>query len=180
MVLRCAFAGAGLLLPALRDLGLGDHLGSQGRARLLALAVPLKLRPLASADPALRWLAGQDADQPPPGEVNWPDAATQPAPLRALQDDAASHGEGPGMPALRAVLDRFCTGLRGLQGSSADYLARQFLMQPGEIESRPRQVVLRLGPLPLRLLLVMGGRTGDQGPIPWLGSRNLIIEVPHA
>lgn len=177
---RSAFAGTVLLLPVLRDLGLADRLGATGRAQVLALAVPSALRPLASADPALHWLAGRDPDEARPGPVDWPAADTLPNPLRPLSEDAASHGTGPGMPTLRCVLDRFALGLRGMSGASADYLSRQFLMQPGEIEIRPREVILRLGPLPLRLLLVMGGRTGGQGPIPWLGGRSLIVEVPHA
>jgi hypothetical protein len=179
-LLRSAFAGTGLLLPALHELDLADRLRSQGRTRLLCAAVPRSLRPLAEADPGLRWLAGREADGAGPVPVDWPGDQDFPAPLRPLAEDLATHGDGPEMPALRAVLDRFATGLRGMPGASANYLARQFLMQPGEIDIRPREVVLRLGPLPLRLLLVMGGRTGPQGPIPWLGNRTLIVEVPHA
>jgi hypothetical protein len=179
-VQRSAFAGTGLLLPILRDLGLADRLGAAGRAQILALAVPSALRPLASADLMVRWLAGKDDDHVQRGPVDWPAADLLPAPLRPLSEDAASHGSGPGMPTLRYLLDRFSMGLRGLPGASADYIARQFLVQQGEVESRPREVILRLGPLPLRLLLVMGGRTGPQGPIPWLGNRTLVVEVPHA
>ncbi|MCU0827171.1 MAG: hypothetical protein MUE52_07140 [Tabrizicola sp.] len=179
-VRRSAFAGTGLLLPMVRDLGLAECLGPNGRAQLLALAVPSALRPLASADPALHWLADWEEGEARSGPVDWPAADSLPSPLRQVSQDAASHGTGPGMPTLRCVLDRFSLGLRGMSGASAEYLAHQFLMQPGEIESRPRDVILRLGPLPLRLLLVMGGRTGAQGPIPWLGNRTLIVEVPHA
>lgn len=179
-VQRSAFAGLGLLLPAIRDLRLDDRLGARGRAALLCAAIPRRLRPLALADPAIQALAGRDDPGAGRPAIDWPAAPDLSAPSRPIADDAPSHGDGPEMPALRAVLDRFATGLRALPGASADYLARQFFLQPGEIEHCPREVVLRLGQVPLRLLLLMGGRTGPQGPIPWLDSRTLVVEVAHA
>ncbi|MCX7289000.1 MAG: hypothetical protein NTW20_16030 [Rhodobacterales bacterium] len=178
--LRSRFAGVGLLLPAISDLHLADRLQATGRMRLLAFAVPQSLRPLAMADPVLRWLAGRDPDSLPAAPINWPRATDLPPPLRPLADDTPTHGNGPEIAALRAVLDRFATGLRGMEGASADYLARQFLLQPGEIEVGPKEILLRLGPVPLRILLVMAGRTGSQGPIPWLGDRRLVVEVANA
>jgi hypothetical protein len=178
--LRSGFAGVGLLLPAIRDLCLADRLGASGRMRLLASAMPRTLRPLAEADPLLRWLGGRDPDLPPTSSVNWPRAEDLPGPLRQIALDAPTHGDGPEIVTLRAVLDRFATGLRGLEGASADYLARQFLMQPGDVEISPKDVVLRLGAVPLRILLLMAGRTGFQGAIPWLGDRRLVVEVASA
>lgn len=179
LIIRSSFSGVGLLLPAIRALRLGDRLGPPGLVLLMAHAIPKALRPLALRDAGVRWLAGCSPDQRLTDTIDWPRADDiAKAGQQSRQAGGAPHDKLVD-PALRAVLDHFSAGLRGLPGSSTDYLARQFLMQPGEIHISPQDITLRLGSVPLRILLVMGGRTGPQGRVPWLADRQLIVEVAH-
>lgn len=167
--LRSSFAGLALLLAPLAAAGLAAPLGAEGRHRLLAAAVRPGLRPLAGLDPALRLLSG--APDPAPVAPAWP-AATEP--LRGL---AASHGIGPETGALGLVLDLLAQGIRGMERASAEYLAQQFLERPGWLQLSPREIVVRLDPLPMGILLRMSGRTGPQLLAPWFGPRALRLEV---
>jgi len=146
------FAGLALLLPAIRQLGLSEHLGASGLQRLLVAAIPPPWRVLAACDPALRWLSGLPSEAPVHAEgIDWPGSAgLDPQRLAA---DAQSHGDGPELPVLRVVLDAFATGLRGMEGASAGYLAAQFLARPGRLERDDGRLAVRLDGLPLRILL---------------------------
>ena len=171
------FAGLALLLPAIRVLGLSDRLGASGLQRLLVAAVPPPGRALAAGDPALRWLSGLPSDAPVRAEgIDWPGSAGL-DPHR-LAVDAQSHGDGPELPALRAVLDAFTAGLRGMDGASAGYLAAQVLARPGRFERDDARLAVRLDGVPLRVLLRIGGRLGAQGRVEWLSGRELVIEAP--
>jgi len=175
--LRSGFAGLGLLLPAVRQLGLAERLGPAGLHRLLVAAIPPPARALAAGDAALRWLSGLPPhERPGDAEIDWPSAADAEG-LR-LASDVESHGDGPEMPALRMVLDAFAAGLPGMSGSSAAYLAAQFLARPGRLDRDARRLVVRVEGVPLRILLAMGGRLGPQGPLDWLDGRELVLEAP--
>ena len=171
------FAGLALLLPAIRASGLAERLGASGLQRLLVVAIPPPRRALAAGDPALRWLSGLPSEAPVRAEgIDWPGSTgLEPHHLAA---DAQSHGDGPELPALRAVLDGFAAGLRGMDGASAGYLTAQFLARPGRLERDDDRLAVRLDGVPLRILLRIGGRLGTQGPVEWLGGRELVIEAP--
>jgi hypothetical protein len=175
-----AFAGTALLLPACRALQVYDRLGPAGLNRLLAAAIRPPQRLLAGMDRPLRLLSGLPEDVDPerlPAQRAWPSAEELGIDPGRLARDAATHGDIPELPSLRAVLDRFVTGLRGMEGSSADYLARQFLHQSGTLLVEPDRLTIRLHRLPLRVLLGMAGRLGDLGRFEWLGQRALVIEA---
>ena len=174
LVRQTAFAGLALLLPAVRERGLFEVVGRAGIYQLLLDAVPAPYRPLAWGDPGPALLAGIDPEDTTivrQVAVNWPATA-----------DAETDGqdEPEYLPATRAVLRRFARGLRGFEGSSAGYLGRQFLFVPGEITIDGRTVTVTLQQAPLGVILQMAGRTGEQGLLPWLEDRMLIVNLPGA
>lgn len=163
-------AGAGLLLPVLQASGLAERLGARGREQLLIFALRPASRPAAGGDAVLRRLCGLPAPEEPPPD--WP--AAEETPERNL----ASHGEGPEAPAAFRILREFGARLPGLSGSSAAYLAEQFLERPGRLTAEGDRILrLILTPPPLGILLRMGGVLGLQPPIPWLEPRRLILEA---
>lgn len=167
------YAGLALLLPALRALDPDGRLGADGRHALLTAAIPPPLRLLARGDAGLRWLSGLGPEQPcRPEAVDWP-----PPDGRDLSRDIATHGDGTELPLLRLLLDRFARGLRGMERASAGYLAHQFLALPGRIERSHDRILVRIERIPLRVVLAMAGRLGEQGPLPWLDDRLLILET---
>ena len=148
------FAGAALLIPSMRSLGLGGALDGAARHRVLAEALGDPQRHLAYGDAGLRWLAGRGDLEP------------------VLAAEAAFDPE-----TLAGVLAGFAKGLRGMAGSSPGYLARQFFRRPGKILRDTDRITVRLEGVGLGILLRMGGRLGDQGPVPWAGDRQLMVEL---
>ena len=173
-----AYTGAGLLLPAIARLGLYERLGPVGLQELLAASVGLPDSLVARHDPGLRWLSGLP-DDPTPVALSapvWP----EPKDLGLRFDpkrDADSHGAGPEMPALRAVADAFSGGLRGMEESSLDYLARQFFHRPGTLIRDDQSLTLRIDGVPLGILLRMTGRLGEAEAPDCLGGRKLVVGV---
>jgi hypothetical protein len=172
-----AYAGVGLLLPALRDSGLGGELGPEGIHRVLVAATGASRQDTAGTDPALRWLAGLPEGHVAPEAVNWPTPEQLNIAPEALRSEAEHHGSDPELAALRSVADLFSVGLRGMSGSSLGYLARQFFRRTGTLVRSEDVLEVHLHAVPLAILLRMGGRLGDQGAIAWLDGRRLIVET---
>jgi hypothetical protein len=174
--LNSPFAGAGLLVPALRDSGLGSRLGSAGVHGVLVAALGRSVSARARADPALRWLAGLPDRELSDGVIDWPSGEElELEPSAALADE--QFGAGPEFPVVRAVAARFAMGLRGMAGSSLGYLSRQFFLRGGTLVRTDTDLTLRLRSVPLRILLQMAGRLGDRGSVDWINGRRLILEV---
>jgi hypothetical protein len=70
--------------------------------------------------------------------------------------------------AAHAVLRRFAYGLPGFSRSSAEHLAKNFLIGPGAIRLAPEGWQVELPAVPLRIVLKMTGIDGRRFPIPWL------------
>lgn len=172
-----AAAGVALLLVPLRECGLADRLGAAGRHQLFLSALDGPARVLAGNDLALRWLAGLPDPPAATPAVDWPGFHELGlTPLHdGLADDAMAN-PSPEAPALRAVVDRFVLGLRGMQGSSISYLSRQFFARSGTLIRTEQELSVTLAPVPLQILLRVGGRLGDQGTFDWLGGRRLSIQ----
>lgn len=185
-----AFAGLALLLPVIRDMGLEELLGKAGLYQLLLCIVGRKMRPLAWGDGAAAWLsavpanlAQQAREQP----VEWPDASQwvdDAAKIAAADIDGAAEkatvnlGDGPARELALVVLRRFSRGLRGFEQSSPGYLSEQFINLAGQLLLTPKEIEARLSHAPLGIVLHMASRDGEQGPVPWLGNRKLIITLP--
>ncbi len=183
---RCTsqLAGLALLLPAARAMRLDERIGSAGLLQLFeAFAGPARA-PLARADPGPAWFAGiEPKDRPRAREapVDWPSAVETgltETPER-LAGDADFFGDGPATAVARQLLDAFARDLRGMDGASATYLARQFVMLPGEIIRTDARIEVRLDRCPLAVLLRMAARFGEAGPIPWLDDRVLTVRTAH-
>ena len=180
-----AFAGLALLLPVLRELALAEELGRPGIYQLLLAAAGRRLLPLAAGDLGVAWLAGllpQEMAGAPAEAVPWPDIARwqAPASVDAGSEAAAAHlGQGPAAAFAWLALRRFARGLHGFAESSPGYLAAQFLNVAGELHWRADALEVRISQAPLRVVLHMAGRSGEQGAIPWLGDRQLIIHLPE-
>ena len=78
----------------------------------------------------------------------------------------------------RLVLRRFASWLRGFADSSPDYLLAQFILRPGTVRLTAQTLDVSLSELPLGIVLRMSGRDGDQGTIPWLANRRLLVQLP--
>ena len=76
------------------------------------------------------------------------------------------------------VLRRFAAGLRGFTQSSLGYLVRQFVHLPGTVCVSQGTIEVTLCRVPLGVVLRMAGRDGEQGTLPWLGDRRLVIRLP--
>ncbi len=169
-----AYSGVGLLLPVLRDLDLWAPLGPAGRVAVLAQAMTGAARLLAQADTGLRWMAGLPDNvllDDHLHAINWPRGA----PL--TDADKTSHGDTPQTEVLRGLLDRFSRDLRGMSGSSMAYLCAQFLVRPGTLIRTEKSLVIRVESVPLKVLLQLSGRLGDQGVLPWLNDAALRLDV---
>jgi hypothetical protein len=86
--------------------------------------------------------------------------------------------DSPAVPVALLVLGRFARGLRGFAGSSAAYLAEQFINLPGHLLVDGEKIEVYLSRAPLGTVLQMAGQDGDRGPIPWLNGRHLWIHLP--
>ncbi len=170
--LNTAFAGLALLLPALRDLGVADWpgVGRAGIYQILLAVPPPELAPLLWGDGAAAWLAGipePDAPRLRGADLSWPASQLTNQPTN--------------QPATAILANRatrlFARGLRGFADASPAYLAAQFLLQPGILVLTDDALEATLRRAPLGVVLQMAGRTGDQGPIPWLDERRLLIQV---
>jgi hypothetical protein len=180
-----AFAGLALLLPVIRQMGLDGMLDQAGLYQLLLGVVGRKLRPLAWGDGAAAWLSAVPAnlaEQAREQPVEWPppdqwvqDAAEFDA---AAAESADYLDAGPPGELALLLLRRFSSGLRGFERSSPGYLVEQFINLPGQLLLTPKEIEARLSRAPLGIVLHMAGRDGEQGPVPWLGSRKLIITLP--
>lgn len=182
--LATSFAGLAFLLPVMRDLRLYQFLDAAGRYQVLLTALGNELQPLAWSDTTVSWLAGlapQEEEQARRAQVDWPDitqwavsvgsrelAAQIPADLKSQPCSAVTF----------LVLRRFAAGLRGFAESSPGYLARQFINQPGQIHIDPESIHVYLSRAPLGVVLRVAGRDGEQGRIPWLADRMLVIHLP--
>jgi hypothetical protein len=166
------YAGLALLLPVLRELALHEQVGAAGLYQiLLEAAGPAALPPVWS-DNAVAWMAGlspREAGDAHQEAVVWPGVAPE------LAAEAASLAL---QPATLLVLRHFTQGLRGFAASSPAYMAGQFFNQPGRLLVSPEALEVHLDRSPLGIVLHMAGRTGEQGPIPWLGGRRLTITLP--
>lgn len=162
--LLTAFAGVGLLLPALRGCDPDGKLTAQDRHRLLISVFTGAQRLLAAGDFGLRQLSGL------PPEILLDEMPTEMLTEMPADRLAPLHAE---------MLDAFRRDLRGMQAASLPYLAKQFFAQPGVILIDDTQITLRIHSLPLKVLLLVAGRLGDQGRLPWLDLA-LRIEVGDA
>lgn len=147
------FAGAALLLPALRIFDPETQLTTHHRHHLLCTISTGPDRLLARGDYGLRQLSGLP-----------PDTVLDPAP-ETLADD------------LEQILATFRQNLRGMARASQPYLTNQFFTQPGAVILGPRLLTVRIHSVPLKVLLQLSGRLGEQGTLPWLDDIPLRIEV---
>ena len=183
---RCTseFAGLALLLPSARAMRLDERIGTAGLLQLFeGFAGPARAA-LARGDPGPAWFAGvaaADRARARQVSVDWPTAAEfglADTPER-LARDAEYFGDVPSAAVARRLLDAFARNLRGMDGTSAAYLARQFVVLPGEIIRTDTRIEARLDRCPLAVLLRMAARFGEAGPLPWLGDRSLIVRMAH-
>jgi hypothetical protein len=179
-----AFAGLALLLPAIRELRLNEHVSKEGLYQLLLTVVGRSYLPLALNDAGPARLAGvpqQEMENARTLPVSWPDIAQWADPGETTQtaEQAADHlGPLPGSAFALLVLQRFVQGLRGFADSSPGYLAKQFINQSGHIKFTEKTIDVYLTRSPLGVVLHMAGRDGDQELIPWLDDRRLYIHLP--
>lgn len=167
-----AFAGLSLLLPAMRDLALYETVGAAGLYQLMLDAVGPRLRPLAWSDPAVAWLCGLQQDEAEAArkeEIAWPE--TDPA----LVGEAVTYGC---QPASLWLMRHFTAGIRGMSTSSPSYLVDQVFHQPGYLLVDDESLEIYMSRSPLGVLLRMAGKSGEQGPLPWLNDRLLTIHLP--
>ena len=181
--LATSFAGLGLLLPFVRELGWYESLDHAGLYQLLLRLVGRDHVLLAWADGAAAWLAGVPdhlAAQARVQAVTWPDVMAwgDAVDWRASADEAAIFGDWPGSGAALFLLRRFARGLRGYAGISPATLIRQFIHLPGQIQITPTAIEIRCTQAPLGIILRMASRDGPQGRIPWLDNRELRIILP--
>ncbi|MFZ5961661.1 contractile injection system tape measure protein [Thalassococcus sp. BH17M4-6] len=151
--LHTPFAGAVLLLPAMRRADPDLRWTDQYRHHLLAGLFTGTDRLLANGDFGLRHLSGLP-----------PEAVLDPPP-DTLDEDRAQ------------LLDLFRRDLRGMGKASPDYLRAQFFLRPGTLRIGPECLHMRIQTIPLKVLLQLAGRLGEQGTVPWLGDLPLRIEV---
>jgi hypothetical protein len=180
-----AFAGLALLLPVIRAMELHHSLSHAGIYQVLLTAVGRTYRPLAWSDLGVAWLAGivpSDMERARDETVAWPDLeawdTTGDLVQRAAQADEYL-GPLPHSAWALLVLQRFAQGLRGFADSSPAYLARQFLHVPGTLHRTEETLEAHLSRAPLGIVLRMAGRDGEQGDIPWLAGRRLVIYLPE-
>lgn len=72
------------------------------------------------------------------------------------------------------ILRSFAGRLPGFAGSGFDYLYRQFLDCTATMEEEPTRRVVRLGSLPLQLILNMTGMSRSTYALSWLGPRPIM------
>ncbi|MCA9953100.1 MAG: hypothetical protein KC434_00155 [Anaerolineales bacterium] len=179
-----SFAGLAFLLPVMRNLGLHEELDAAGRYQLLLTVIGKARHPLAWGDTAVSWLAGlmpREEEQARTASVTWPDIAqwADSDELIKVADQAADHmGALPGSAVSLLVLRHFATGVRGFAASSPGYLAQQFINLPGRLYIDEESIHVQVSRAPLSVVLRMAGRDGEQGVIPWLGNRLLVIHLP--
>jgi hypothetical protein len=179
-----SFSGLAFLLPIMRDIWPHEWLDAAGRYQVLLAALGKARQPLAWRDVAVSWLAGlipREEEQARTAPVDWPDVAqwTDADELANAAEHAAGHlGPLPGSAVTLLVLRRFAAGLRGFTESSPGYLAQQFITLPGQIHADDESIHVHLNQAPLGVVLRMAGRDGEQGPVPWLADRLLVIHLP--
>lgn len=181
-----AFAGLAFLLPEIRELALHEFVGPAGLYQLLLAAVGQAYRPLAWSDAGPLWLAGLPAtagEKARAEPVNWPAPARLSSPKAAalglsLPAEPTLGSDPPGVWA-NVLLRRLAAGLRGFAGSSPGYLLEQFIHLPGRIQRGADTVEVWCSRAPLGIVLHMAGRDGDQGTVPWLDDRRLVIHLPE-
>jgi hypothetical protein len=179
-----AFSGLAFLLPVMRELEMHERLDAAGRYQVLLAAMGKPRQPLAWGDAAVSWLAGlypHEEKMARTAPVNWPDVAywDDADELTVAAEQAAEHlGPLPVSAMTLLVLRRFAAGLRGFAESSPGYLAQQFINLPGQIHADDDSIHVHLSQAPLGVVLRMAGRDGEQGPVPWLANRLLVIHLP--
>jgi hypothetical protein len=77
--------------------------------------------------------------------------------------------------AAQRVLRSFAGHLPGFGGSRFDYLYHQFLSYTATMEEEPTRRVVRLGPLPLQLILNMTGLSRSTYALSWLDQRPIMV-----
>ncbi len=164
-VWRSERAGHALLLPGLIRLG-GALTQGQARDALAGL-----LPDGAGDDPGLLALLPPPDPPGPTPELPVPDPGLLAEEARGLADGLA--GSALWSAVLLAAL---ASSLPGLRASSRGYLQRQFLDQPGRIESTPETLAVTLDGPPLGIVLRMGGLCGPQGRLRQHGNRQLILD----
>ncbi len=181
-----AFAGLAFLLPEVRELGLHEFLGPAGLYQLLLAAVGQAYRPLAWSDAGPLWLAGlpvSAAEKARTEPVSWPVpdqlSSPQTAALNLKLPAEPAPGSDPAAAWAGLLLRRFAAGLRGFADSSPAYLLKQFIHLPGRIQRTAETIEVWCSRAPLGIVLHMAGCAGDQGPMPWLDDRRLVIHLPE-
>jgi hypothetical protein len=180
-VLRTPFAGLGLLLPQIRQMGWWEHIGNAGIYQLLLAACGQTLAPLAWGDQAIPRLAGIDpqlTQRARETAIDW-EALLATLDERAPPDDSAYLADTPAAAAVNEIYRRFAAGIRGFQDSTLAYLSKQFVYLPGDVHlSDDARLDIYLNRAPLGILLRMSGRDGERGALPWLANRQLVIHLP--
>jgi hypothetical protein len=178
-----SFAGLAFLLPVFRDLGLYTRQDAALRYQVLLAALGKEKQPVAWNDLAVSWLAGlapREQEQARTFSLDWPDLAQwgeAHEPTESASQATEHFGTFPGSALTLLVLRRFTVGVRGFEGSSPGYLAGQFLNLPGYYQVDDELIQVHLSRAPLGVVLRMSGRDGEQGRIPWLGNRMLVIHL---
>lgn len=166
-IVHSAFAG---LAPILALCPL-PHAAPEVIRRIAQDLIPVEAQPDWALDPGMALLFPADPHVDPtpqadPPETAWLGMGTLAG--AALRDGFGRYAD--------LWLARFAARMQGLQGSSRAYLAREFLLRPGRIETGPDHLLVTLPPIPLGIVLRMSGLTGATPVIPHLG-RRLLIEM---
>jgi hypothetical protein len=77
----------------------------------------------------------------------------------------------------RAALRDFARRLMGFEGSSLEYLYRNFLAGRGVVRVEPERIAVQLPLSPLRIVLRMAGVDGQSYTIPWLDDRPVTLSL---
>lgn len=164
--IQSGYAGIALLLPSFMALG-GAALTGPERAAALLAALPTDQRADAARDPGIDLMLPYDPHEQPRAAADWPRPTPAPDPTPKEPSDLWS----------RSILTHFADHLPGLAGSSPGYLAMQFLARPGTVERTEDSLFVTLSPLPLSIVLTMGGHFGPRGALPWLDGRKLVLSL---
>jgi hypothetical protein len=75
------------------------------------------------------------------------------------------------------VLRLWARWLRGISNSGVPSLLRNLVRRSGRIEVRSDRILVKMGPLPLDVVLEMAGYLGETPAIPWLGDRRIFFRI---
>lgn len=163
--IQSGYAGLALLVPSFLALG-GAALTGAERASALLACLPEDNQRQAARDSGVDLLLPYDPQTKPRAATDWP-----------LPSGEKGTDQDPAARWAKAILADFADHLPGLSGSSPGYLAMQFLARPGQIERTKIALHVTLSPLPLSIVLTMGGHFGARGALPWHENRALILSL---